>query len=241
MLLYALLAGAAGLLLWRRLNPDVAPGGGFGSSDADKPDVELGIAPDGTFVLVEVPKFVPGGGGPSSPMPPNLPPQSFAPPGAFAGPGQPSVSMNAPGYDGKVSVGHVGARSCTGEPPSCAPGRDCCDDCRSGKISVGFVQPGTQVVPVRSLEGMAQNLARRMAAGDVDAMMRAKAILELALERGDAQARFVAECVTRSLDAYRTPGGPELQRRVRVAIDDPNITNGYEELAGMGRSGIWNG
>src|SRR3990167_7279629 len=116
MFLYVLLAGAAGLLLWRRFNPDVAPGGGFGSAPQDH-DLEPGAARGGPLVLVRVPRLSPGGGAPSSPMPPQVPP-SFAPPGAFTGPGQPSVSMNAPGYDGKVSVGHVGSsNSCTGSPP----------------------------------------------------------------------------------------------------------------------------
>lgn len=105
-----LLAAGLGLYMIGRMTPDgsVAPGG-FGSTD--QVPTELGIAEDGSFVIVE-----------------KMPDASFRPNNL----GDIALPPSQPPLQGKPKgVGWV--------PPNvgCAPGKQCCTDCKTAEVPFG--------------------------------------------------------------------------------------------------------
>lgn len=224
MLLYLLLA-AAGLYAWKQMNPS-GGGLGFGTTDDAGTETELGVTEDGTFVLVEK---APTGGvfappGAMSPIPPAIPGSVSLPPGTD----QKSVW----GEPKSMTVGHMGGQftewyAIEHPHPSvgsigCGPGKSCCADCKKG-VSGGAVRVGAMgAVPVRAIRELSAQLAARVAAGDPGARERAAQLFEVALSAGaNAQERMIAEELVRAMDVFRPTGLPA--RRVRVAVDDPNI------------------
>ncbi len=189
-----LLAAAAGLYMIGRMTPDgsAAPGG-YGNPGVPEPETELGIAEDGSFVIVEkLPD--PGAVTVTNVRPSNL--------GGIALPpfSQPSVS---------ASAGAVGWM-----PPSvgCAPGKQCCTDCKTAKVRVG------EGIGLSRIDGMAAILAQRIHLGDLRATANAVQIFELGLSGRDPQARYVAEALTLALDEYRMPSGALWYEQPRAAF-----------------------
>ncbi len=204
-----LLAAAAGLYLYGRMSPDASQSpGGFGVPGLPPPanidpGTELGIAEDGSFVIVQkVASFRPNNLGEIS-----LPPS------------QPSVSASYPGSSG---VGWM--------PPSvgCAPGKQCCTDCKTATVRVG------EGVGISAIDGLAAILAQRIHLGDLRAAATGAQILNLALT-GNGRDRYVGEALVLALEQYQGPGGQmtfatpreAFPARLRVAVDNPDYVPEY--------------